>query len=191
MRARARMRVSPRASRRPCSSPRAGADEARDEGNLTSAPSGSHRQTRQAPAGRPAALTIASREMRAPRPSATLTPGRHLVGPSDGRGIIAASIIVPTEDVVGSAPLLDNVGRRPSPVTLPWHELLGRVRRNEGLRYASDPPAVRVVVDVAGAYDGEPRDRAITSISTSSMRGICSAKRCSRRARSDRRVSQR
>jgi len=59
---------------------------------------------------------------------------------------------------VGSAPLLDHVGRRPSRVTLPWHELLGRVRRNEGLRYASDPPAIRVVVDVAGAYDGEEHD---------------------------------
>jgi hypothetical protein len=66
------------------------------------------------------------------------------------------SIIVPEEDVMPTAPLLDCAGRPRSPATLPGYHH-ARPPRNRGLRYPPDPPTVEEIIAVMRAA-GEDRE---------------------------------
>ena len=63
------------------------------------------------------------------------------------RETMRRSIIIPREDVMQPAPLLDCAVRRRSPATLPGHHR-GRSPRNRRLRYPPDPPTVQEIIAV-------------------------------------------
>jgi site-specific recombinase XerC len=66
------------------------------------------------------------------------------------------SIIIPEEDAMPPAPLLDRAGRPRSPATLPGYHH-GRPPRNRGLHYPPDPPTVEEIIAVMRAA-GEDRE---------------------------------
>jgi Phage integrase family len=68
---------------------------------------------------------------------------------------IGRSIVVPKEDAMQAAPLLDRAGRRRSPATTStFHQ--GVPPRNKGLRYPADPPTVDEIIAVMRAAGTSP-----------------------------------
>jgi integrase len=68
---------------------------------------------------------------------------------------IGRSIVVPKEDAMQAAPLLDRAGRRRSPATTStFHR--GVPPRNKGLRYPADPPTVDEIIAVMRAAGTSP-----------------------------------